>query len=60
MAKKTKKSTSSESEQNLDLIVGSREFFDELIKGTDFKLCNEGSLMTSRDRTPTPLSVLNW
>lgn len=57
MAKKTKKeSTSTES---LDLVVGSKEFFDELIKGTDFKLCNEGSLMTSRDRTPTPLSVLN-
>lgn len=58
MAKKTKKSTS-DVEENLDLKIGSREFFDELIKGTEFKIANEGALMTNRPKTPTPLAVLN-
>lgn len=58
MAKKTKKSSTTE-DVDLDLKVGSSEFFDELIKDTEFKLCNENSLMTSRPKTSTPLSVLN-
>lgn len=58
MAKKAKKSASTE-EVDLDLKVGSSEFFNELIKDTEFKLCNENSLMTSRPKTTTPLSVLN-
>lgn len=58
MAKKNKKEKESLSE-NLDLKVGSSEFFNELIKGTEFKICNENSLMTSRPKTSTPLTVLN-
>lgn len=58
MAKKAKKEKVTVDE-DLDLKVGSSEFFDELIKGTEFKLCNENSLMTSRPKTSTPLTVLN-
>lgn len=38
---------------------GSKEFFDELIKGTDFVKCDEGSLMNNRPKVLTPLHVLN-
>lgn len=58
MAKKTRKSEAS-SDEDLDLKIGSKEFFNELIKGTEFKIANEGALMTNRPKTPTPLSVLN-
>lgn len=39
--------------------IGSKEFFDQLIKGTDFVKCDEGSLMNNRPKVLTPLHVLN-
>lgn len=36
-----------------------RQFFDELIKDTEFKVASSGSLMHSRAKVSTPLYVLN-
>lgn len=36
-----------------------KDFFDELIRDTNFTYASTGSLMTSRMRVPTPLIVLN-
>ena len=36
-----------------------KEFFDELIKDTSFVIADEGSLMTSRGKVPTPILAIN-
>ena len=46
-------------EVNDSIEFGTIEFFDELIKGTDFVKCDEGSLMNNRPKVLTPLHVLN-
>lgn len=46
-------------EVNDSVEFGTNEFFDELIKGTDFVKCDEGSLMNNRPKVLTPLHVLN-
>lgn len=48
-----------EQEVNESIEFGSKEFFNELIKGTDFVKCDEGSLMNNRPKVLTPLHVLN-
>lgn len=35
------------------------DFFEDLIKETDFVMADEGSLMNSRPKVPTPLYVIN-
>lgn len=46
-------------ETNESFELGSAEFFNELVKGTDFVKCDEGSLMNNRPKVLTPLHVLN-
>ena len=36
-----------------------KEFFEDLIKGTNFVTADTGSLMNSRSKVPTPLYVIN-
>lgn len=38
---------------------GTKDFFNQLIEGTDFVKCDEGSLMNGRPKVLTPLLVLN-
>lgn len=41
------------------LQIGSKEFFQELMKGTEFVMADTGSMMNNRPKVETPLLVLN-
>lgn len=41
------------------LQINSKEFFDELLKGTEFVMSDSGSMMNNREKIKTPLYVLN-
>jgi len=56
MAAKKKEQETNDSSK---IELGSKEFFNELIKDTDFVKCDEGSLMNNRPKVLTPLYVLN-
>ena len=48
-----------EKEPNVESTSVSSDYISELIKDTDFKIAENGSLMHSRVKVKTPLSVLN-
>ena len=57
MAKKSKTPETPATQINATQI--DRNFFEDLIKDTNFNLADDGSLMNSRKKVTTPLYVIN-